>query len=155
MTTGSKPRKAIVTRAEREREDAKERIDRDTLTRSVKDRGSKLTDDRGRLTTDLVSQYLTSIGEFELLTAENEVEYAQKIESGQAAQERLVAGDFKTKEEERILKRQVRRGAQAKDAFLTANLRRSKTRTATASPTSRASTRTVFGHRSTASPPVC
>ncbi len=124
MTTGSKPRKSIVNRAVREREEAKERMDRDTLSRSVKDRErSKLTDDRGRLTTDLVSQYLTSIGEFELLTAENEVDYAQKIEAGQAAEERLEAGDFKTKGEQILLRRQVRRGAEAKDAFLTANLR--------------------------------
>ena len=97
-------------------------MDRDTLSRSVKDRErSKLTDDRGRLTTDLVSQYLTSIGEFDLLTAENEVDYAQKIEAGQAAEERLETGDFKTKSEQILLKRQVRRGAEAKDAFLTAN----------------------------------
>ena len=124
MTTGSKPRKAIANRAAREREEAKERMDRDTLTRSLKDRDrSKLTDDRGRLTTDLVSQYLTSIGEYELLTAENEVDYAQKIEAGQAARDRLDAGDFKSKAEELQLKRQVRRGSEAKDAFLTANLR--------------------------------
>ena len=124
MTTGSKPRKAIVNKAEREREEAKERMARDTLARTLKDKDrSKLTDDRGRLTTDLVSQYLTSIGEFELLTAENEVDYAQKIEAGHAAQERLDAGQFKTKAEEIQLKRQVRRGGEAKDAFLTANLR--------------------------------
>ncbi len=124
MTTGSKPRKAIVNKALREREDAKERMDRDTLTRSLKDRDrSKLTDDRGRLTTDLVSQYLTSIGEYELLTAENEVDYAQKIEAGQTARERLDAGDCPSKAEELMLKRQVRRGGEAKDAFLTANLR--------------------------------
>ncbi len=124
MTTGSKPRKAIVNKAQREREDAKDRMDRDTLSRSVKDRDrSKLTDDRGRLTTDLVSQYLTSIGEYELLTAENEVDYAQKIEAGQTAQERFDAGDYSTKVEELMLKRQIRRGGEAKDAFLTANLR--------------------------------
>ena len=40
---------------------------------------SKLTDERGRLTTDLVSQYLTAIGEYDLLTADQEVELAQKI----------------------------------------------------------------------------
>jgi hypothetical protein len=34
-------------------------------TRRDRDR-SKLTDERGRLTTDLVSQYLTAIGEYEL-----------------------------------------------------------------------------------------
>jgi len=124
MTTGSKPRKSILNKAAREREEAKERMDRDTLSRSPKERDrSKLTDDRGRLTTDLVSQYLTSIGEFELLTAENEVDYAQKIEAGQTATERLEAGEYKTKSEEIQLKRQVRRGAEAKDAFLTANLR--------------------------------
>jgi RNA polymerase primary sigma factor len=114
MTTGSKPRKSIANKAAHEREEAKERMERDTLSRSLKDRErAKLTDDRGRLTTDLVSQYLTSIGEYELLTAENEVDYAQKIEAGQ----------YSTKAEELQLKRQIRRGAEAKDAFLTANLR--------------------------------
>jgi hypothetical protein len=60
----SKARDKTLDRAIREREEAKERIDRDTLTRSRRDRDrNKLTDDRGRLTTDLVSQYLTAIGE--------------------------------------------------------------------------------------------
>ncbi len=84
---------------------------------------NKLTDDRGRLTTDLVSQYLTAIGEYELLTAELEVEFAQKIESGEDAQTRLDEGDFKGKAEQIELKRNVRLGRQAKDDFLTANLR--------------------------------
>ena len=124
MATGGKTRDKLQNRAIREREEAKERIARDTLTRSRKDRDkSKLTDDRGRLTTDLVSQYLTSIGEYELLTAENEVDYAQKIEAGQDATERLEAGDFKDKTEQMILRRKVRHGQEAKDAFLTANLR--------------------------------
>jgi RNA polymerase primary sigma factor len=84
---------------------------------------SKLTDERGRLTTDLVSQYLTAIGEYDLLTAEQEVELAQKIEAGEEAAEKLEEGDFKGKREEMELKRLARRGAQAKDDFLTANLR--------------------------------
>jgi len=84
---------------------------------------AKLTDERGRLTTDLVSQYLTAIGEYELLTAELEVEFAQKIESGEEAQRRLDAKGASSKAEEVELKRLVRLGRQAKDDFLTANLR--------------------------------
>jgi DNA-directed RNA polymerase sigma subunit (sigma70/sigma32) len=84
---------------------------------------SKLTDERGRLTTDLVSQYLTAIGEYDLLTAEQEVELAQKIEAGEEAAERLDEGDYKGKREEMELKRLARRGAQAKDDCLTAILR--------------------------------
>ncbi len=91
-------------------------------TRHERDR-NKLTDDRGRLTTDLVSQYLTAIGEYELLTAELAVEFAQKIESGEDAAARLEAGDFKGKAQEVELKRNKRLGQQAKDDFLTANLR--------------------------------
>jgi RNA polymerase primary sigma factor len=124
MTNGSNPSKAVLSRAAREREEAKERVDRDTLTRTRRDRDrSKLTDDRGRLTTDLVSQYLTAIGEYELLTAEKEVDYAQKIEAGQTAQDRLDAGDHQGRAEQIALRRQARRGQEAKDAFLTANLR--------------------------------
>ena len=91
-------------------------------TRRERER-NKLTDDRGRLTTDLVSQYLTAIGEYELLTAELEVEFAQKIELGEEAAARLEAGDYKGKAQEVELKRNRRLGQQAKDDFLTANLR--------------------------------
>ncbi len=84
---------------------------------------NKLTDDRGRLTTDLVSQYLTAIGEYDLLTAEMEVEFAQKIETGEEAAVRVEAKDFKDKREETELKRLARLGRNAKDDFLTANLR--------------------------------
>jgi RNA polymerase primary sigma factor len=84
---------------------------------------SKLTDERGRLTTDLVSQYLTAIGEYDLLTAEQEVELAQQIETGEDAVIRLERRDFKDKREELELKRKMRMGREAKDAFLTANLR--------------------------------
>jgi RNA polymerase primary sigma factor len=84
---------------------------------------NKLTDERGRITTDLVSQYLSAIGEYELLTAELEVEFAQKIEAGNGAKARLEEGSFEGKAQEVELNRQVRLGRQAKDDFLTANLR--------------------------------
>ena len=82
-----------------------------------------LIDERGRLTTDLVSQYLAAIGDYDLLTAEQEVELAQKIEGGLAGAARLEAGDFNGKSSEIQLRRRVRQGREAKDAFLTANLR--------------------------------
>ncbi|MFQ5554404.1 MAG: sigma-70 family RNA polymerase sigma factor [Acidimicrobiia bacterium] len=120
----SKARDKVLDRALRERQEAKERLDRDTLTRSRRDRDkNKLTDERGRLTTDLVSQYLTAIGEYELLTAEKEVDYAQKIEAGQDAEARLEAGEFKDRTAQIALRRKIRHGREAKDAFLTANLR--------------------------------
>jgi len=124
MTTSGKTRKTVANRASREREEAKERMQRDTLTRTLKEREkNKLTDERGRLTTDLVSQYLTAIGEYELLTAENEVDYAQKIEAGQSASDKLESKDFASRAEQVALRRKVRHGQEAKDAFLTANLR--------------------------------
>src|SRR5680860_145327 len=91
--------------------------------RNHRDRRSKVTDERGRLTTDLVSQYLTAIGEYDLLTAEQEVELAQMIEAGEDAMDRLADGVYSDKRQELELRRAERKGREAKDAFLTANLR--------------------------------
>ena len=83
-----------------------------------------LTDERGRLTTDLVGQYLTGIGEYELLTADQEVELAQSIETGQDAARELEEKNPRRNTKARaLLERKVRKGLEAKDHFLTANLR--------------------------------
>ena len=44
-----------------------------------------------------MSQYLSAIGEYELLTAELEVELAQRIEAGAGAEVRLEEGRFEGK----------------------------------------------------------
>ncbi|MFQ5947548.1 MAG: RNA polymerase sigma factor RpoD/SigA [Acidimicrobiia bacterium] len=82
-----------------------------------------LTDGRRRLTADTVGQYLVEVGGYELLTAEQEVDLAQAIEAGERALKRLEAGKRRDRAEETELRCKVRKGKQAKDAFLTANLR--------------------------------
>jgi len=85
--------------------------------------GSDLLDDRGRLTPDLINQYLAGIGAYDLLTADQEVELAQRIEAGQQAQTVLEAGQETDLKERTRLQRSVRDGRDAKSEFLTANLR--------------------------------
>ena len=80
-------------------------------------------DERGRLTADMLSQYLNEIGEHELLTAEDEIELARAIEKGDEAAERLRAADDIDELDKARLGRLTRRGARAKDRFISSNLR--------------------------------
>ncbi len=85
--------------------------------------------DRGSGTSDPVRMYLKEIGRVPLLTAEEEVEYARRIEEGTAAATRLAdlaaTGDTSSLEfsERRHLLRSVRRGDDAREVLIEANLR--------------------------------
>ncbi|HUY22523.1 MAG TPA: RNA polymerase sigma factor RpoD [Acidimicrobiales bacterium] len=86
-------------------------------------------DHGGGTAADPVHTYLKEIGKVPLLTAELEVELAKRIEAGNAAVEELAgaeapAGGGKLPAEERTrIRMQVRRGQQAKEALIEANLR--------------------------------
>jgi len=82
-----------------------------------------LLDERGRLTADMLSQYLNEIGEHDLLTAEEEIDLARAIEQGDEATERLRSDDSLDELELARLSRLSRRGARAKDRFISSNLR--------------------------------
>ena len=77
----------------------------------------------GRLTSDTLAQYLARMGAYELLSAEQEVKLSQLIEAGAAATKRLEAHRYGDEAEEGELRRAVVRGEEAKEAFVTANLR--------------------------------
>jgi len=85
--------------------------------------------DRGGSSADPVRMYLREIGRVPLLTAEEEVEYSRRIETGNKAAARLAdlsaAGklDELSFEERRELQRAVRRGDDAREVLIEANLR--------------------------------
>jgi RNA polymerase sigma factor (sigma-70 family) len=73
---------------------------------------------------DLVRLYLSEIGQFELLTKDDEARLAQALESGVAAERELEqAGRALTAARRRELRRLVRQGEAAERAFVQANLR--------------------------------
>jgi RNA polymerase primary sigma factor len=86
-------------------------------------------DHGGGTAADPVHTYLKEIGKVPLLTGELEVELAKRIEAGNAAGDEVTlregaAGTRKIPSEERTrLRMQVRRGQQAKEALIEANLR--------------------------------
>jgi RNA polymerase primary sigma factor len=84
-------------------------------------------DHAGGAAADPVHTYLKEIGKVPLLTGELEVELAKRIEAGTAAAEELAAHEEGTRrlapDERTKTQRQVRRGQQAKEALIEANLR--------------------------------
>ncbi len=74
---------------------------------------------------DLVRLYLTDIGQYPLLTKDDEVRLAKDIEVGRSARREM---DRKSKEaapaRRRELRREIRLGENAKQAFVESNLRR-------------------------------
>ena len=95
LTGSSTARKAFV---------AKERVERDEE--------------------DLVRLYLTDIGQYPLLTKDDEVRLAQQIEGGNAARgDLLTAGKELTAAKKRELRRTAREGDDAQRTFVQSNLR--------------------------------
>ena len=71
---------------------------------------------------DSLTRYLTEISRHDLLTADEEVDLAQAIESGREAEEQLAAVSVRGTEKVR-LERLVRKGRDARHRFAQANLR--------------------------------
>ncbi len=73
---------------------------------------------------DLVRLYLTDIGQYMLLTKDDEVRLAKQIEGGKAAIEELdQVGKDLTAAKKRELRRAAREGEDAERAFVQSNLR--------------------------------
>ena len=72
---------------------------------------------------DLVRLYLQDIGRYDLLTKDDEVRLAQRIDGGKEATEALANATKVTPAEKRKLRRQLRDGEDAKREFVNANLR--------------------------------
>ncbi|NCV87765.1 MAG: RNA polymerase subunit sigma-70, partial [Oxalobacteraceae bacterium] len=73
---------------------------------------------------DLVRLYLTDIGQYALLTKDDEVRLAKAIEAGKEAQAELNANDKSlTPTKKRELRRVAKEGETAERAFVQSNLR--------------------------------
>ena len=72
---------------------------------------------------DLVRLYLTDIGQYPLLTKDDEVRLAQQIESGNAAREQLNRAKGLSPAKKRELRRSARHGEDAQQTFVQSNLR--------------------------------
>jgi RNA polymerase primary sigma factor len=81
------------------------------------------TSDKAALSGDSLAQYLNSMGGFGLLTAEQEIALAQQIETAGATVARIRALVAPDAADQITLRRALRSQLEAKEAFVTANLR--------------------------------
>ena len=72
---------------------------------------------------DLVRLYLTDIGQYPLLTKDDEVRLAQAIEKGVEARQKLESSEEVSAVEKQDLKRNARNGEKAERQFVQSNLR--------------------------------
>jgi len=72
---------------------------------------------------DSITLYLESVGRHDLLTAQEEIALAQAMDEGRRAAARLEAEDHPSPEQAARLRREVRAGEEARDRFISANLR--------------------------------
>ncbi len=72
---------------------------------------------------DLVRLYLTDIGQYPLLTKDDEVRLAQAIEAGNEAKTQLESGGEVTPAKKRELRKKSRQGDRAERTFVQSNLR--------------------------------
>ncbi|MFV2038927.1 MAG: RNA polymerase sigma factor RpoD/SigA, partial [Acidimicrobiales bacterium] len=72
---------------------------------------------------DLVRLYLTDIGQYPLLTKDDEVRLAQQIEAGNEAREELETTESPSAARKRSLRRASRQGEEAERTFVQSNLR--------------------------------
>jgi RNA polymerase primary sigma factor len=82
-----------------------------------------LMDDETLSVSDPVKMWLTEIGRYRLLTAQQEVELAMQLEAGRRAEERLKAEAELAVEDRVLLERAVRKGNSAHQRLVEANLR--------------------------------
>ncbi len=82
-----------------------------------------LLDDETLSVSDPVKMWLTEIGRYRLLSAQQEVELAMQLEAGRTAEERLKAEPEPAIEDRMLLERAVRKGNSAHQRLVEANLR--------------------------------
>jgi len=93
------------------------------LQRRLRDQHERLDLEDGIGISDTVRLYLQEIGETALLTPQEEVWLAQRIERGKIAQARLERGDYASEEERQALLHDKEDGERARAHLIQANLR--------------------------------